>query len=175
MADIQKLPGGGKIEFFTKNVIAALDSKAERALEKAVLMIENEVKNLMTNSPRGGRVYRVGKSPTKADKAAGRKFRGHKASAPGEPPAVNTGRLRNSITSKVVPKLGGGGFVGLVGTNVQYAEPLEKGVKGQPGPAAKKAGTARTGWRLAPRPAWSVAIKKLREKIIALFKGAGNG
>jgi len=46
-------------------------------------------------------------------------------SAPGEPPAVDTGRLRASITHRVETE--GEEIAGYVGTNVEYATDLEFG------------------------------------------------
>lgn len=169
MAHIVKLPHGGKITFFTGTVTKQVGSRAETLVRTVAQATENRVKELMTDSPRGGRIYRVGKTPTKADKAAGRKFRSHRASAPGEPPAVNTGRLRSSVVhavSRLLPL----GWIGRVGSKVTYARPLERGVKGTPGPAALKAGTARPGWRLAPRPAFVPALKWAWLRALARFK-----
>lgn len=49
----------------------------------------------------------------------------HGPSAPGEFPAVDTGRLRASITHQVVEE--DGDEVAYVGTNVEYARDLELG------------------------------------------------
>jgi len=154
MATQHPLPSGGKITFYTSEVKSALGQKQERFVRTAVQMIEDRVKSLMTNSPRGGKVYRVGKTATKADRAAGRRFRSHKASAPGEPPAVNTGRLRNSVTSLVIPRISGG-YEGRVGSNVKYARPLETG----------------NPPHLKPRPAWLPALQWVWPKVVAMFKG----
>lgn len=79
---------------------------------------------------------------------SGRVYGGHRASAPGEPPAPDTGRLRASISTnwsgsgmtrgKVQGRAESGDGVGqpgtkddkftvVVGTNVPYALPLETG------------------------------------------------
>jgi len=49
----------------------------------------------------------------------------HVPSAPGSPPAVDTGRLRASITHELGDD--SGDLVGRVGTNVTYAKHLELG------------------------------------------------
>lgn len=66
----------------------------------------------------------------------------HKASAPGEPPAPDTGRLRSSITHNVTGKLGKGTLPdpggsktkakANIGTNVMYGYYLERGFRGRP-------------------------------------------
>lgn len=57
-----------------------------------------------------------------------RSFTFNGPSKPGEPPAVDTGRLRSSITHEV--RVEGDGVIGLVGTNVEYARRLEFGFVG---------------------------------------------
>jgi len=47
----------------------------------------------------------------------------HRASLPGQPPAVDTGRLKSSITHRVISGLTK--IKGKVGTNVSYAGILE--------------------------------------------------
>lgn len=49
-------------------------------------------------------------------------------SPPGQPPAVDTGRLRSSITHEVREE--GNEVIGLVGSNVEYARRLEFGFVG---------------------------------------------
>jgi phage gpG-like protein len=45
----------------------------------------------------------------------------------GRGPNVDTGRLRSSITHEL--REGDGGLVAVIGTNVEYALPLEKGLR----------------------------------------------
>jgi HK97 gp10 family phage protein len=73
-------------------------------IEAGLRVIETNVKTSMTGD-KGGVVY-------------GR----HQASAPGEAPAIDTGNLFNSFElGDVTPTLGS------LGTNAEYAEPLEYG------------------------------------------------
>jgi hypothetical protein len=51
----------------------------------------------------------------------------YRASAPGEPPAVRTGRLRQSFYMKVDPDRDGDGYVVSIKTTVRYADDLEFG------------------------------------------------
>jgi len=64
----------------------------------------------------------------------------HIASAPGDPPAVDSGRLRQSIVALKVDQ-----FRWRVGTNVEYALYLEFGTR-----------------RMAPRPFLRPAAEKVR-------------
>lgn len=57
----------------------------------------------------------------------GQQYGKHRASAPGRPPATDTGRLANDIHSEV--HVDAEGIVGTVGTSVDYAEPLELGTR----------------------------------------------
>jgi len=106
-----------------------VDSASQQALLKVGVHLERKLKQRLSR-PGGGRTYQTGK------KGARYKFR--KSSAPGQPPAVDTGRLRNSIThnvtgrpGNVLPNPGGRkGFIkAYVGTNVAYGYYLERGVK----------------------------------------------
>jgi HK97 gp10 family phage protein len=67
----------------------------------------------------------------------------HTASAPGQPPAVDTGRLRSSIT--FVPGADARGPYVDVGTNVEYAPYLEFGTR-----------------KMASRPFFRTAVEKYR-------------
>jgi phage gpG-like protein len=162
-------------------------------MQQTVLTVENRVKTLMTG-PRSGRWYRIGKTPTKQNRAMGQKTgRWYQASAPGEPPAIKTSRLFKSVTHRVERRLSDS-WVGMVGTNVPYAPYLEFGVKadkakqrvrtyrvtqmhpetGQPIIAKVKGLSFAGGWRLAPRPLWRRAVTELRETITKIWQEAGE-
>ncbi len=101
----------------------------KNAITKACLVVERQAKQDMTNTST---------SP----------------SSPGEPPAVDTGRLRASVTHVVE----GGGFKaikGFVGTNVVYGRYLEVGTS-----------------KIAPRPWLTPALEKNRDLIMAIVKDA---
>lgn len=84
--------------------------------------------------PGTGRTYRTGYKTEP--------HRTHQASAPGDAPAVNTGRLRQSITAVQIKPLHW-----RVGTNVDYALFLEFGTR-----------------RMAPRPFLRPAADRERER-----------
>lgn len=73
-------------------------------------LVRNEALRLIMQTSKSGRVYRT---------------RGvtHQASAPGEPPASDTGRLANSITTSYDQEK----LIGVVSANTEYAPYLEYG------------------------------------------------
>ena len=77
-----------------------------QVIERAALMIDREAKILIDRGSKSGRVY-------------GR----HQASAPGEAPATDTGRLIQSIQWQISNH----GFTAEVGSTVFYAPLLEEG------------------------------------------------
>lgn len=132
------------------------------ALKTAGAHMEGVIKKSMR--PGTGRVYRRGNIT-------------HRASAPGHPPAVDTGRLRASITfnwsgsglgrknpdSPVSASREGDGIGEpsspknrlrcVVGTNVRYGKSLELGTP-----------------RMSPRPFLRVALEKERKNLLRYFK-----
>lgn len=85
----------------------------------------------------------------------------HVASSPGQPPAPDTGQLRNSIQMEVEEARG----VVRVGTNLEYAAPLEFGTS----TAGKDHNVV-----IAPRPHARPALAKARAKMGAAFFGAAQ-
>lgn len=59
----------------------------------------------------------------------GRIYGKHQASAPGEPPAVDTGRLRNATQADTQVRRDGDDIVGRVVANTEYAHALEVGTE----------------------------------------------
>ena len=99
-----------------------------------------ETKNLVINelSQRGtGKAYKRGQKV-------------HVASAPGNPPAPDTGRLRGSTQSEVMSTQNGA--VGIVSVNTEYAAALEFGTE-----------------RIAPRPFISTVAREGAKRIAAVF------
>lgn len=124
-----------KVDFDHKKMEERIREK-ERQLIAVGLQMQEEIKNSM--KPGSGRVYVKGKNKDIV----------HQASSPGDPPAVDTGRLQSSIStnwtgsgmargvvgSKASSEDGVGvpnsdGFHVLVGTNVEYAPFLEFGTR----------------------------------------------
>jgi len=95
---------------------AALRARVERATMRGVVRVTEAVRNeaiaLILNTQKTGRIYT-------------RRGVTHQASAPGEPPASNTGRLVNSIQTVYDTK----NLTGTVGTSVEYGGYLEFGTQ----------------------------------------------
>jgi hypothetical protein len=118
-------------------------AKAEKeiatVLDAVGTSIINGVKKQMRAS-KSGRTYKRGKNG-----------RDHVASAPGEAPAVDTGRLINSsIYKRQVSPL-----ELVVGSNVKYSEYLEFGTR-----------------KIKPRPSWTLEVYAHMEKLDKLVEAA---
>lgn len=88
----------------------------ERALKRGGLQIENDAVEGIINPPKTGRIY-----PSKHRKGAM-----HQASAPGQFPAADSGRLHQSITTATVQN-DDRAVVVETGANAPYAMALEFG------------------------------------------------
>lgn len=119
-----------------KRALGAAFAKADREIALAVTDLASDLREEVTMSiARGaktGRVYRRGGVV-------------HRASAPGQSPASDTGTLVNSIY--VEPD---GPARVVVGSRLAYAAYLEFGTQ-----------------NIAPRPAWVPAVEKLRPEFMA--------
>ncbi|BDP42923.1 hypothetical protein DAETH_28920 [Deinococcus aetherius] len=126
-----------------KNTRAAAIAIAEQAVAQEAQRLRNEVVEQLSQEGKG-RTYEFEREFLKGDgttaKVGQRRGVPHTASAPGDPPAVDTGRLRQSI---VALKIAPGRW--RVGTNVEYAFWLEFGTR-----------------RIAPRPFMRPAAEKVR-------------
>lgn len=82
-----------------------------------------------------GEGERILKSDLLSRPGSGRVYGKHRASAPGEPPAPDTGNLRANTNADTNLRRDGDDIVGRIVANAEYAEALEKGTE-----------------RMAPRP-----------------------
>ena len=116
------------------NILPKLESVATQRMTAAANEVRNEtIKTLSGN--RTGRTYKVpGTQVT------------YTASAPGEPPAVQTGQLRNSIRDNVYSE--GKSVKGEVGTELMKGLWLEKGTS-----------------KMAPRPWLEPSFNKSLERV----------
>lgn len=132
-----------------------VDAEIERAIKKEAEGTADDYLRILQElfrSPKSGRIYRVGTTPTKADRRAKRRFRSHQASAPGEAPAVDTGALRKGSQRTPAQKLSAMRWRVIAGVTVQsgrskIAEWLEKGTR-----------------KMAARPGWRMALEILRTR-----------
>lgn len=92
------------------DVIARVRRGTLQGIVRATELVRNEALRLIMQTAKTGRLYRI---------------RGvvHQASAPGEPPASDTGRLANSISTAYDQEK----LVGTVSANTEYASFLEYG------------------------------------------------
>lgn len=109
-------------------------------MERALELVRGEAMRLMSER-KSGRIYRV----------PGTKVL-YTASAPGEAPAVPTGRLKGSITRDVTVTLTE--TIGRVGTGLPYGAHLEYGTR-----------------RIRPRPWLTPSFRNMRERIASTLGG----
>ena len=118
------------------NIAAQFDEVVSDAIEETTLEIRNRVQKEIQRGQKTGRIY---------DKT--NPNRTHQASAPGEAPATDTGRLVGSIYFDIDPKSA------TVGSRLAYAAHLEFGTR-----------------KMKARPVWVRVAKdeegKMRERIV---------
>lgn len=124
-------------------VLGGIGVGGKAGLADVGVVVTNRVR-LKLSTPGTGRTYR-------RPGASGPSAVIHVASAPGKPPAVDTGRLRASYTWRTGVDARGA-FV-EIGTNVLYAPFLEFGTR-----------------RMAARPHLRPAVNELRKEIVALIR-----
>ena len=119
--------------------IKAIGGKAarnvSRAIEATALGINRDVKDAIQRGDKTGRVYQRGNIT-------------HRASAPGEAPATDTGTLVSSIYYE--PQ---SGLLSMIGSRLAYAYYLEFGTM-----------------KIAPRPSWMPAVEANRDKFNRLVE-----
>ena len=138
------------VKDFGKREFEAMRMPSERAVLKAALHYEAEMKKRLTG-PRSGRVYII---------------RGitHQASAPGESPALFEGNLRKSITH-TPPQWEGVNVFCEVGSDAPQANILEYGgVTGR-----------NHNIRILPRPSWGPVLLEQEDKISTILAEATRG
>lgn len=123
-----------------------------RAIRRGGLAIENAAVDKIISPPKTGRIY--------ASKH--RKGATHQASAPGEAPAADSGRLHQSITS-VQTVNGPERYVSETAANAPYAIALELGTS-----------------KIAPRPYMGPSFDEVRPQVeasirAAVIRGARSG
>jgi len=132
--EIENLPA---VQAAIRQIGEKAERNVSRAIEATALSINRDVKDSIQRGDKTGRVYRRGNIT-------------HQASAPGEPPATDTGTLVSSIYYESDNPLSS-----TIGSRLAYAYFLEFG-------------TLRT----APRPAWMPATEANREKFNRLIDDA---
>lgn len=121
------------VEWNGAAVLERVRKAAMRGVIRGTEDVRTEADSLMNESPRSGRVYT-------------RRGVSHRASAPGEPPAPDTGRLRQSLRTEYNREL----LMGTAIASTAYAESLEFGTS-----------------RIAPRPFMRPALANRKDEIEA--------
>ena len=130
------------VQFKTEDLLRNVRLAQYTAIRLLALRYANEVKRLMKDSPRSGRVYIID----------GRR---HRASAPGEPPAIRTKTLYRAIAFVMTEDPTG--WRADVGVKVASPPP------GETTPPHRYAFFLEFGTsRMAPRPAWRPALQNVR-------------
>lgn len=116
-----------RVEIDDPTLDAFLDDVVHRDLERRAYNVENDMKRLLRMHG-GGRVYtrRFWRDKQGRLRMGGNRPP-HQASAPGQPPATDTGRLLNSIYHVIEGV--GSDLVAKIGSTVDYAEYLELGTR----------------------------------------------
>ena len=132
--------------------LRAYGAKAEKHVGDAVnatgLELRGDIVKRIQKGPKTGAVYdsifrMIGGRPVPVGPRQGNNLSAtHQASAPGEAPATDTGRLKDGVIFKRE-----GPMSATVGSTVAYAAMLEFGTS-----------------RIAPRPAWVPATEAMRPK-----------
>jgi hypothetical protein len=146
-----------QVTFFADKIAGAQKARMPRAMAAVATEYANKVKLLMRDSPATGREYRRGSVV-------------HRASAPGEPPAPDTGDLVRHVMWRV--RSDGERWFAEVGNDLPYALYLEYGAARGVRNKAGKLTSAQ--WVLFPRPAWGPALEALRLRIPALIAKFGK-
>lgn len=128
-----RLEGGPELQRALRSFSSALADEIEKEIDAAGLMVRSDIQHQMHRSTPTGELYKR-TNPTRT----------HRASAAGQPPAVDTGRLVNSITFKKT-----GTASAEVFTDVEYGPWLEFGTM-----------------HIDPRPAWIPAVERIQPRFV---------
>lgn len=133
------LSGGKELRAALKAMGPRLEAEVGRAVTGTALELQGDVKKRINRGPASGRVYQK-QNPRRV----------HQASAPGQAPATDTGRLVNSIFFEVQGKL-----TATVGSRLVYALWLEYGTS-----------------RMAARPYFRPAVEAMRVRFVKRLEAA---
>jgi len=126
-----KLEGLEGLQAALSEMTKEIEAEVDKAIDATGLELRGNIIKNYQRGPASGATY---------EKYNPR--RTHRASAPGEAPATDTGRLASSVNYKK-----DGAMSATVGSEIVYAAMLEFGTS-----------------RIAPRPAWVPAVEAMRSK-----------
>ncbi len=124
-----------------KRMVTNPEKHLKGLVQRSTTLVEGTVKQSIASGNKTGRTYMKGGVS-------------HTASAPGEPPATDTGFLVQNITSQV--KSEGTKVIGQIVASAPYAKALEFGTT-----------------NMKPRPYMQPALERNRPKIKRIFKTGG--
>lgn len=141
-----KLHGDKELQRQFANMAPQLDKELSKALFSIAKKIESDAKLSIQNGRKTGRMYK-------------RRTIMHRASAPGEAPASDTGRLVNSINGKLKGRL-----TAVIEATAAYARHLEYGTRKMAArPYMRPAWEKNKQWSVDRiRKAVNIALKKAR-------------
>ena len=126
-----RIDGGAEFRRALERMGPEIREAVEKVVVGTALEMQGDIKKSIQRGPKTGETY-VKKNPNRV----------HRASAPGQPPASDTGRLANSITFDRE-----GSLTAVVGSALVYALYLEYGTR-----------------RMAARPFFEPAAERTRQK-----------
>jgi len=137
-----RLEGSAELQAALRRASGEVRDAVSRAVVGTALELQGNIKTSIARGPASGRTY---------EKYNPR--RTHTASAPGQPPMTDTGRLVNSIEFDKI-----GDLTATVGSKLTYATYLEYGTN-----------------RMAARPFFRPAVEKITPKYQERLEKAING
>jgi phage gpG-like protein len=158
-----KVEGISQLQATFARLMNGVEDNVAKAVTATALEINTDVKKRIQRGPKTGRVYTdifrmIGGRPVPMGPRAGNNLSArHQASAPGEAPATDTGKLASSLYFQQASKM-----EATIGSRLAYAYYLEYGTT-----------------RIRPRPAWLPATelgqKKLNERVRRAIDNAIRG
>ena len=137
-----RLEGSAELQAALQRASGEIKQAVSRAVVGTALELQGNIKTSIARGPASGRTYQK-YNPRRT----------HTASAPGQPPMTDTGRLVNSIEFDKV-----GDLTATVGSKLAYATYLEYGTS-----------------RMAARPFFRPAVEQIGPKYIERLERAING
>jgi hypothetical protein len=140
------IDGADQVAEWMRRYGERVTAEMARVVIRAAFRVDLDVKNAIESGPTTGVVYNRGPGQNRSAV--------HQSSAPGEAPALDTGRLWASLYFRQVNRL-----QAEIGANAKYGSALEFGTA-----------------RVQPRPAWLPAVlreqPRFRQEILAAMRGS---
>jgi HK97 gp10 family phage protein len=140
-----RLEGSKEVQAALREASDDVRAEAAKVVTKTALALRADIVKSIQRGPASGRTYRK-YNPNRT----------HTASAPGQPPMSDTGRLANSI--EFDKSVFGGNLTATVGSRLAYALYLEYGTS-----------------RMSARPFFRPAVERMQPKFVADLEAAISG